>query len=234
MISDAGSPPDVGVVLVAAGSGVRAGPGEPKQFRTIAGVPMLLRAVRPFASHPAVANVVIALPPAVATQPPAWLAELGGNRLTIVAGGAERADSVRAALQALPEHVAIVLVHDAARPFVSREVIDAVIAGARSGAGAVAAIPVSDTLKEAGADGRIVRSVPRDRLWRAQTPQGFPRPMLVAAYAAPPGDPAATDDADWCERAGFAVHLVADSARNIKVTTIDDFRTAEALARDAT
>ncbi len=234
MISGAGSPPDVGVVVVAAGSGVRAGPGEPKQFRAIGGVPMLLRAVRPFAAHPAVARVVIALPPAWAARPPAWLAEVAGDRLTIVAGGAERADSVRAALAALPAHLAIVLVHDAARPFVAREVIDAVIAGARSGAGAVAAIPVSDTLKETEADGRVLRSVPRDRLWRAQTPQGFPRPMLAAAYAAPPGDPVATDDAGWCEHAGFPVRVVTDSARNIKVTTPDDFRTAEALARVAT
>jgi 2-C-methyl-D-erythritol 4-phosphate cytidylyltransferase len=233
VISDAASPPDVGVVVVAAGAGVRAGPGEPKQFRSIAGVPMLLRAVRPFASHPAVAAVVIALPPALAGRPPAWLGDLGGVRLTIVPGGAERADSVRAGLDALPADVAVVLVHDGARPFVSREIIDAVIAAARAGVGAVAAVPVGDTLKEAGADGRIVRTVPRDRLWRAQTPQGFPRAMLAAAYAAA-GEDGPTDDAGWCERAGFPVHLVADSTRNVKVTTADDFRTAEALARAAT
>src|SRR5881397_4018882 len=95
------SPPDVGVVIVAAGAGVRAGPGEPKQFRPIHGVPMLLRALRPFSGHPEVRQVVVVLPPGYAERPPEWLSKLRGERLAFVAGGLHRADSVRAGLAAL-------------------------------------------------------------------------------------------------------------------------------------
>lgn len=237
MSSPAGSPPDVGVVVVAAGAGVRAGPGEPKQFREILGVPMLLRALRPFTAHPDIRHVVVALPPGYAQRPPAWLGSVTGERLRLVAGGAQRTDSVRAALGALAPDVAVVLVHDAARPFVSRGTIDAVIARARAGVGAVAALPVADTLKETGDARRVARTVDRDRFWRAQTPQGFPRAMLETAYgalgAAPSsGERAPGDDAEVCERAGFPVELVPDSPHNIKVTTADDFRIAEALARE--
>jgi 2-C-methyl-D-erythritol 4-phosphate cytidylyltransferase len=224
---------DAGVVIVAAGAGVRAGPGEPKQFRPILGVPMLLRALRPFTSHPDVAQVVVTLPDIYVERPPEWLAKLRGDRLALVAGGETRARSVRAGLAALPNDVTVVLVHDAARPFVSRTTIDAVLALARTGIGAVAALPVSDTLKEVNKT-RIVGTVPRERLWRAQTPQGFPRDMLRQAYARlGGGDNAPTDDASLCEQAGFPVDVVLDGPENVKVTTADDFRVAEALARES-
>lgn len=218
------------MVIVAAGRGERLG-GTPKQFREIAGVPMLLRSIRPFVAHPDVARVVVVLPPEDAAVPPPWLAQLAGGALDLVAGGAERTDSVRAGLAALPPACEVVLVHDAARPFVGRDVIDAVIAEVRAGRSAIAAVPVSDTLKEAAADGRTVeRTVPRDRLWRAQTPQGFPRKVLEAAHAAA-GDLVATDDAALVERSGRAVRLVPDSARNFKVTTADDLTLADLWAR---
>jgi 2-C-methyl-D-erythritol 4-phosphate cytidylyltransferase len=219
-------------VIVAAGAGVRAGAGEPKQFRPILGVPMLLRALSPFAAHPAVSELVIALPPISAERPPAWLAPLVGERLRIVPGGATRADSVRAGLAALSASLAIVLVHDAARPFVTRPTIDAVIVKARTGVGAVAAVPMSDTVKEVEDERRVMRTVGRERLWRAQTPQGFPRAILEAAYAAWNHGMAPTDDAELAERAGFPVEVVAGSPHNLKVTTEDDWRLAEALARE--
>jgi len=228
------SRPDVAVVIVAAGAGVRAGPGEPKQFRPILGVPMLLRALRPFLSHPEVDHVVVTLPAGHAEHPPEWLGKLTGDRLRVVAGGRTRSDSVRAGLGALGRDVEIVLVHDGARPFVSRETIDGVIARARAGVGAIAAIPVGDTIKDVEQE-RITRTVARERLWRAQTPQGFPRGMIEQAYAAlANGDaaPPPTDDAELCERAGLPVDVVADSPYNFKVTTADDFRIAEALARE--
>jgi 2-C-methyl-D-erythritol 4-phosphate cytidylyltransferase len=240
--------PDVGVVVVAAGAGVRAGPGEPKQFRPILGVPMLLRALRAFIGHPEVRQVVVTLPLGYVDRPPDWLGKLRGERLGVVPGGAHRVDSVRAGLGALPDEVTIILIHDAARPFVSRGTIDAVIARARAGVGAVAAVPTSDTLKEIGEGPtrptpRITRTVDRERIWRAQTPQGFPRQMLRDAYAqleavknggtppAPPTPPP-NDDAEVCERAGFPVELIPDSPYNVKITTADDFRIAEALARE--
>lgn len=233
MSSPAALPPEVGVIIVAAGAGVRAGSGEPKQFRSIHGVPLLLRALHPFTSHPDVGRVTVALPAGLADHPPEWLGKLRGERLAFVTGGATRAESVRAGLRALAADARIVLIHDAARPFVSRETIDAVIACARGGAGAVAAVPVSDTIKEVGEGARIARTVPREKLWRAQTPQGFPRHMLEQAYARlGQNDPPPTDDAELCERAGFPVDVVADSVHNLKVTTADDFRIAEAFARE--
>lgn len=238
MSSPGVSQPDVGVVVVAAGAGVRAGPGEPKQFRPILGVPMLLRALRAFIGHPEVRQVIVVLPPGYAERPPEWLGKMRGERLEFVPGGTQRADSVRAGVTALPADATVILVHDAARPFVSRGTIDAVIARARAGVGAVAAVPSSDTLKEVGTSEqltpRVARTVDRERIWRAQTPQGFPRAMLAAAYAQLRGNGSGTpsDDAEVCERAGYPVELIPDSPFNFKVTTADDFRIAEALARE--
>jgi 2-C-methyl-D-erythritol 4-phosphate cytidylyltransferase len=219
-------------VIVAAGAGLRAGPGEPKQFRSILGVPMLLRALRPFTSHPDVEHVVVALPQGLAERPPEWLGKLVGERLTLVAGGSTRPESVRAALRALRPGLPVVLVHDGARPFVSRSTVDAVIARARRGVGAVAALPMSDTVKEVTEGARIARTVTRERLWRAQTPQGFPRAWLDEVYRKQRNGDTATDDAELCERAGYPVEVVADLPHNLKITTPDDFRVAEALARE--
>jgi 2-C-methyl-D-erythritol 4-phosphate cytidylyltransferase len=225
-----GSQPDVGVLLAAGGRGERAGPGEPKQFRSLGGVPMLLRALRPFAQHPRVRHIVVALPAPFAADPPDWLAEVMGGRLAVVEGGVARADSVQAALAALEPECSIVLVHDAARPFVEPGTIDAVIAAAASGSAAVPAVPVSDTLKRAGGEPPlVVETVDRRGLWRAQTPQGFPRTMLETAFESQ-GDAAEfTDEAALVESAGHSVVIVPDAASNMKVTTPEDFAVAEAL-----
>jgi 2-C-methyl-D-erythritol 4-phosphate cytidylyltransferase len=178
-------------------------------------------------------QIVVALPPAIAHSPPEWLAPLTGERLRLVAGGTTRARSVAAALAALDPRCGIVLVHDAARPFVSRETIDRVIAAAEKGQGAVAAVPVYDTIKTSSKDGRVSGTVDRRGLWRAQTPQGFPRELLERAYRkmeSAPGGPDPSDDAQAAERAGFEVVLVPDLTTNIKITTAEDFLLAEALA----
>ena len=209
------------------------GPGPPKQLRPIAGVPLLLRALRPFLHHPRVREIVVALPADLVTSPPRWLGDLAEDGVRLVVGGGTRAASVLAALRGLASEVSIVLVHDGVRPFVSADTVDAVIARAAEGQGAVAALPVGDTLKRADGEGRrIVETVDRTGLWRAQTPQGFPRAMLEAAYraAAERDDLAATDDAALVEAAGFSVTLVPDRSTNIKVTTDDDLLLAEALA----
>jgi 2-C-methyl-D-erythritol 4-phosphate cytidylyltransferase len=226
-------PRDVGVVVVAAGRGERAGGTVPKQFREVAGVPLVLRALRPFTVHPDVAHVVVVLPPDLIERPPEWLAVLRGGTLSLVGGGAERSDSAAAGLRALPPQCRVVLVHDGARPFTERSVIDAVIAGAREGNGAVPAVPVSDTLKRVGEEGAAVTgTVPREGLWRAQTPQGFPRALLEAAYARAGGG-GATDDAALVEALGAPVIVVPGSTRNLKVTTPDDFVLAELMAKAA-
>ncbi len=221
----------MGVVIVAAGQGTRLGGAVPKQYLPLGGVPLLLRALRPFTTHPEVAHTVVVLPAADAAAPPPWLAEVLGGALTVTAGGAERADSVAAGLAALPAGCEVVLVHDAARPFTDHAMITAVAAVARRGEGAVPALPVGDTLKETEpADpSRVARTVPRERLYRAQTPQGFPRTLLAAAHAAAGTGAGATDDARLVELAGGVVRLVPGSVRNFKITTEDDLRMAEQL-----
>jgi 2-C-methyl-D-erythritol 4-phosphate cytidylyltransferase len=208
----------------------------PKQFLPIAGVPLLLRATRPFLSHPDVIQVVVVLPRSAEAAPPDWLASLAGERLRLVAGGESRMDSVEAGLRALPPTCTTILVHDGARPFPEAAVIAAVIRNARAGLGAIAAIPVSDTLKESdvtaeGTPARVVRTISRAAVWRAQTPQGFPRLLLESAYA---GARAAgfvgTDEASLVERMGGPVVLVPDVSTNFKVTTPADLRLAEATA----
>jgi 2-C-methyl-D-erythritol 4-phosphate cytidylyltransferase len=224
-------PRDVGVIVAAAGRGERVGGEIAKQYHLIGGVPMVLRALRPFTSHSDVAHVVLVLPPDDAATPPPFLSALPG--LTIVSGGRHRGESVRAGLAALRPECTVVLVHDAARPFVDQSLIGAVIAVARRGEGAVPAVPLSDTLKEADAGDptRIARTRPRAHLWRAQTPQGFPRKVLEEAYArAARHGHRATDDAALVETIGLPVRLVPDSARNLKVTTREDLALAELLA----
>ncbi|HLQ21907.1 MAG TPA: 2-C-methyl-D-erythritol 4-phosphate cytidylyltransferase [Gemmatimonadales bacterium] len=218
--------------MPAAGRGERAGTGEPKQFRPIAGVPMLLRAIRPFAQHPRVREIVVALPSEFAAAPPPWLSGVAGDRLRLVAGGLTRAGSVRAGLAALSVECRIVLVHDAARPFVAPETVEAVIARAMAGVGAVAAVPVADTLKRVNG-ARVAETVARQGLWRAQTPQGFPRELLERAYQAwglAPAGADVTDDASIVEAAGLPVEVVVDRTTNFKITTPEDFAMAEALA----
>ena len=222
------------MVLVAAGQGTRLGGGTPKQYRLLQGVPVLLHALRHFTGHPDVREVVVVLPAADAASPPEFLRDMAPGTIRLVEGGAERSDSVAAGLAALGPGCDVVLVHDAARPFVSREVIDAVVAHARRGDGAIAAVPLSDTLKEAADDDRtrVARTIPRDRLWRAQTPQGFPRALLASAHdSARRQGLGGTDDAALVEASGGTVRLVPDTARNLKITTADDLALAELLAR---
>src|SRR5690349_4621027 len=194
---------------------------------------MLLRALRPFTAHPEVAQVVVVLSPELAASPPRWLAELDGGLLTFAAGGEERTDSVRNGLAALRPECTLVLVHDGARPFIERAVVDRVIARARGGAGVVPALMVSDTLKKVtGTSAEVAETVSRDGLYRAQTPQGFPVALLRKAFAAKtsPGY-VATDEASLVEATGVGlVVLVEGSALNLKITTPDDFVLAEAIA----
>jgi 2-C-methyl-D-erythritol 4-phosphate cytidylyltransferase len=216
------------VIVVAAGRGERMGGEVPKQYLPLAGHPVLLHALRPFVSHPDVARVVVVLPAADAEAPPAWLAALRGDTLGTVAGGANRADSVRAGLAALPEACEVVLVHDGARPFPPREAIDAGIRAARAGHAALPALPVAETLKRADDFGRVLGTVPRAGLWLAQTPQAFPRALLRRAHAADlAGDLVPTDDAMLVEMLGAVVELLPGSARNLKITTRDDLALAE-------
>ncbi|MEO6878783.1 MAG: 2-C-methyl-D-erythritol 4-phosphate cytidylyltransferase [Gemmatimonadaceae bacterium] len=221
---------DVGVVIVAGGSGSRAGGTELKQFRWVAGKPALLHSLQTFMSRPDVVSVVCVLPIEYAADPPPWIFQCDIDRLMISTGGKTRTESVRNGIEDLPDEASVVLVHDAARPFVTDATIDRVVASVRQGNCATAALPVVDTLKEVDDDGRITRTVERERLWRAQTPQGFPRSVIVQVHRdARAQHITATDDAGLCERLDIPVAVVRGSERAMKITEELDFARAEAL-----
>ena len=223
---------DVGVVIVAGGSSTRTGGRELKQFRWVAGKPVLLHSLQTFMARPDVVGVVVVLPDSHVADPPPWIFQCDVDRLMIAPGGASRSESVWNGLEDLPDAAEVVLVHDAARPLVDNSTIDRVVAEVRGGRPAIAALPVVDTLKEVDGDGRIVRTVERERLWRAQTPQGFPRETIVTAHRRARSEKlSATDDAALCERLGIPVVVVRGNERALKITDDEDFARAEALFR---
>lgn len=220
--------PRVGVAIPAAGGGTRLG-GRDKALVELRGEPMLLHSLRPFLEHPAVTSVAVALSPRLAFPPPAWLAALD-PRVVIVAGSATRTQSVELALAAIPRDVEVILVHDAARPLVSREVIDRCIEAATAGEGAIAAWPVVDTVKEVDSRNQVIATPDRSRLWSAQTPQAFPAEALREAYRKGVAEGVlATDDAELFQRLGRTVRVVEGSPWNFKVTYADDLVLAELL-----
>jgi len=217
----------VAVLIPAGGAGRRMG-GVHKPMLDIAGTPMLLRSITPFLQRSDVARVIVALPSDVAAEPPAWLTQ--DARVSVVAGGAERGDSVRNALAALDDDADVVLVHDAARPLVTHAIIERCIHAAAGGRAAVAAVPVVDTIKEVDAGGRITATPDRRRLWAAQTPQAFPVAMLRRAHERAAQERiGATDDAALVARYGDEAIVVEGAPDNIKITTPADVAIVEAL-----
>ncbi len=215
-------------IIVAAGAGVRAGPGGAKQWRPLAGKAVARWSAEALAATGARELVgVIGQGQAAAAQ--AALAGLEGLRLAT--GGEARADSVRAGLAALtgPEEE-IVLIHDAARPLLSPEHVERLLATMATAPAAILALPLADTIKRDGGDGRICETPSRAGLWRAQTPQAFRLGDIRAAYAAWPAGEDPTDEAMVAERAGIAVALVPGDPRLIKLTFPEDFAMAERLA----
>jgi 2-C-methyl-D-erythritol 4-phosphate cytidylyltransferase len=198
-----------------------------KPFLELRGEPVLARALRPFLEHRRVTAVVIALGREDSETPPTWLSGLD-PRIRIVPGGATRGDSVWAALEALPVNVDLVAVHDAARPLVTREIFHRCLEAVGVGRGAVAGWPAVDTLKEVDREGRIVATPDRERIWHAQTPQVFPRPLLMEAYRrAREAGLTDTDDAALVERIGGEVVMVRGAPGNLKVTRPEDLPLAE-------
>ena len=214
----------VAAIIAAGGRGLRAGGGVPKQLRSIGGRTLLEHALAPFDRSPRVAEIVVALPPALLADPPIGLQALE-TPLRIVAGGGRRQDSVAAALDAVSDAAALVLVHDAARPFCSPALIGRVIDAAAEAGAAVPAVRATDTVKQsADSDGHAVvaATLPRERIHLAQTPQGFRRDVLRAAVALGRSGVDATDEALLAERAGYTVRLVEGDPENVKITTPAD------------
>ncbi|HEY1709654.1 MAG TPA: bifunctional 2-C-methyl-D-erythritol 4-phosphate cytidylyltransferase/2-C-methyl-D-erythritol 2,4-cyclodiphosphate synthase [Rhizomicrobium sp.] len=217
----------IAALIVAAGRGERAGGGVPKQYRPLLGRAMLRRSIDLFARRADIMGVQVVI--GAADQPLYVAATEGLTLYPTLAGGHTRQHSVMHGLEALaPQRPDFVLIHDAARPLASQELIGRVIAALEDGAEAVVPLlPVGDTLKLRDANG-VWHTVPRDGVYRAQTPQGFRYDMIQKIHRANAGGDA-TDDMALAEKLGLKVGTVAGEETNVKVTTAEDFQTAERL-----
>jgi 2-C-methyl-D-erythritol 4-phosphate cytidylyltransferase len=218
---------DVAVLIPAGGVGARLGRRTPKQFLNVAGEAILTATVRHFRRHPRLAAIVVAAPAVHLVR----ARRLLGPDITVVAGGPTRQESVRLALAAAPHGVRVILVHDAVRPFITRALVDAVLAAARADGAAICALPVAETVKRVR-DGLVEATVDRAGLWAVQTPQAFRADILREAHDKARRDGiAGTDDAMLVERLGHRVRVVPGLAGNVKITTPDDLRRARGTRR---
>ncbi|WP_291521396.1 2-C-methyl-D-erythritol 4-phosphate cytidylyltransferase [Branchiibius sp. NY16-3462-2] len=224
----AASSHDVGAIVVAAGQGTRLGAGMPKALVPLAGEPLVVHAVRRVRACDQIGPIVVVAPGDLL---PDFAALLDDFEVSVVAGGAERTDSVSAGLAALPPSVSVVLVHDAARALTPSALFQAVITAVRDGADAVVpGLAVSDTVKQVDGAGHVVATLDRSVLRAIQTPQGFTRAALTSAHAS--GD-LATDDAALVEKAGGVVRVIDGSPLAAKVTTEIDLTLLTQLAAQA-
>jgi 2-C-methyl-D-erythritol 4-phosphate cytidylyltransferase/2-C-methyl-D-erythritol 2,4-cyclodiphosphate synthase len=220
----------VTAIIAAGGAGRRLGAAVPKQLLEVGGVSILQRSVEAFAHHPQVDAVVVALPPDLAAAPPFVLS--GGKSYVAVSGGSRRQDSVANAFREIEDGTDVVLVHDAARPFVTADMITRAIEAAAEHGAAIVALPATDTVKRVRREGTmaaVVETIPRESVFLAQTPQAFRASVLADALALGQAGVEATDEASLAERAGHPVHIVEGSAANVKITTAEDL--AEARRR---
>jgi len=223
----------LGVVLVGAGEGRRMQGSGPKLFLELDGRSLLDHAATPFLTHEVVRDLVAVVPESLlplASQILADLARPHRVNARAVAGGATRQDSVRIGLAALPPESPYVAVHDVARPFVTGELIWRVLEAAEASGAAIPAIPVRDTVKEVE-DGRVLRTLARQKLWAAQTPQIFARAILARAHEQGRHRGDATDDASLVEALGAPVTVVPGEPTNMKITEPSDLIAAQAFLR---
>jgi 2-C-methyl-D-erythritol 4-phosphate cytidylyltransferase len=219
---------DVVVLVPAAGTGVRLGPGSPKALRTLAGDPLLSHVVRRLASAPSVGQIVVAAPPDAVDLVDEVVRPIAP--VVVVPGGHSRQASVRAALAAVDPVFQIVLVHDAARALAPPALVERVAEAVRDGHDAVVPVlPVIDTVKQVDDAGRVAATVDRSVLRLVQTPQGFRREVLTAAHAAAVDDH--TDDAGMAEKIGVTVWTVPGDDSALKITRPFDLQIAELLLR---
>ena len=218
----------VSAIIAAGGSGTRFGAGRPKQLLTLGGVPILQRSVDAFTRSAAIHDVVVALPAELAAYPPAYLSG-AAKPVRVVCGGERRQDSVARALAHVDARAGVVVIHDAARPLVSDDLIRRTVDAAIEFGAAIAALSVRDTVKRADDHGMIAGTLRRQEIFLAQTPQAFRVDVLRDALARGRGDMDATDEAMLAEQAGHRVRLVDGDPRNLKITTPDDLVMAESL-----
>jgi 2-C-methyl-D-erythritol 4-phosphate cytidylyltransferase len=220
------------VIIVAAGKGKRIGAVLPKPFLPLAGTPLIIHTLRAVAHSPLVRKIILVIAPEREALGQEVLRAHGpfSVPIALVHGGTERQDSVRCGLAALDSDSEIVAIHDAARPFLEPDMLAASIQAAAEYGGALVAIPARDTIKRVADDGIVVETVPRQKLWLAQTPQTFRVALIREVHARAVAEGvSATDDAALLERSGKTVKIVIGSPRNFKITTPDDFWLAEAI-----
>jgi 2-C-methyl-D-erythritol 4-phosphate cytidylyltransferase len=217
-------------IIVAAGPGSRLGAEIPKAFVELAGSPLVIRALRGLLEARTITSAVIVVPPTQAGRARMLVATHGPWRcpVSVTPGGAERQDSVRKGLAAVG-NPALIAIHDAARPFVSADAVEAAIAAAARHGAAIVARPATDTVKHVHPQGWIESTPPRERTWLAQTPQVFRAEIIRAAHKRASRAIRATDDAMLVEQLGVRVYVVPGNPENRKITTPDDLRWAEWL-----
>jgi 2-C-methyl-D-erythritol 4-phosphate cytidylyltransferase len=223
----------VGVIIAAGGSGRRLGGSTPKQFLVLGTKTMLEISTRGFDSHPLVSEIVVVAPRKFVPRVSRIMRTARLGKVTcVVAGGATRQDSVWNGMNAMLPLPDIILVHDAARPFVTKTVITRVIMGARKHGAAVVGVRVKDTIKVEKPRGFYARTLDRNSLWAVQTPQGFGGTLLMRAHrAARTGRFVGTDEASLVERLGRKVRIIEGNERNLKVTSPDDMEIARMWSR---
>ncbi len=219
-------------IIPAAGSGNRMNRDVSKQYLTLRGKPILVRTLEVLDASPLVDALLVVVPSqdmeSVRTEilAPWNLKKVAG----VIPGGKERQDSVRAGIEALDGDTELVIIHDAVRPFFTAEMIESCIRTAAAEGAVTVGVPVKDTVKEVGPDGRILRTCDRNLLWLTQTPQVFRRDIIETAHRAAVRDGfRGTDDTSLVERLGIAVRMIQGDYGNIKITTPEDLVMAEAL-----
>ena len=223
-------PSPAAVIIPAAGFGTRMKLDHPKQYHLLAGLPILVHTVRAFIKNRHVTRIVVVVPVDWIEQTQILFDqyEIKASNLMVVAGGRRRQDSVQAGLKILDDSTPIVLVHDAARPLISNEVIDRCYLAALHHGACIAAIPVKDTLKRGDDNGCVAVTIDRKSLWQAQTPQAARKELLEKAYRQN-GDADVTDESSLLEKAAITVVLVEGAETNIKITRPEDLLLAEKI-----
>jgi 2-C-methyl-D-erythritol 4-phosphate cytidylyltransferase len=224
----------IDALIVAAGKGRRMKTRQPKQFMRLAGQPILTRTLKAFDRHSEIDRIIVVLPDSdIADCRASMIAQAALNKeVAVVAGGKHRQASVMNGLRSIPDKDGIVLIHDGVRPLVTQTLISACIDGAQKWGACIPAIEAFDTLKKVHSDGTIERTVPRQRIVMAQTPQAFRLELIRQAHeAAVRHGRLATDDASLLEQMGAAVHVIAGSRHNLKVTRPEDLALAEAYLK---
>jgi 2-C-methyl-D-erythritol 4-phosphate cytidylyltransferase len=220
------------VIIPAGGTGRRMGGEIPKQYLLLAGIPILVHTLRVFQHSPLVHQILLVVPEGDVAEVRRDIVERFDfpKVSLIIAGGMERQHSVKNALVHVRDEHEIVLVHDGVRPFVTGVMIERAVNGAKEFGAVAVGVPVRDTVKEADAAGRVVRTVQREGLWLTQTPQAFRREVILAAYEEAAVDGFyGTDDASLVERMGVPVRMIPGDKDNIKVTTPEDLELGERI-----